>query len=362
MSDRRLKFHVLLFSFLLGVFEVPHLDSQIWEMHGLPGDPDAYSCVLSGLKGMGRDCGTKYEEMVFTAEILSIAPILDDEYRLALRPKTVFKGTPTLGMQIVTAQRRCLPEMKTGDSWLFSVYRDDKSKELIVNYGSRSGPESEESEQISFLHKLANLDDQGIVKGSAYSYRETEDNVQEQVPSSNQTIILTRANDRKKFMTTTNKDGDFEFDPLPAGKYSLDPNTKAGLWTMWSGEIDVDPHGCTMFDLDFHVDGEISGRLVFPAGVDPTRWEVEATAADDPDVVPASSWTDGVGRFVLHGLSPGKYIVVFKQTDKMRRGSNLSIDLFAPGTTDRANAQIIELGEASRVDGIEFVVPRTALE
>lgn len=49
----------------------------------------------------------------FTGKILAIAPAHDDEFRLTLRPETIFKGTPISGMEILTAQRRCLPEMQT---------------------------------------------------------------------------------------------------------------------------------------------------------------------------------------------------------------------------------------------------------
>jgi hypothetical protein len=108
---------------------VPRVQGQILIQHGNLGDPDSYMCAVSGRKGMGADCGTKYDEMVFTGEILSIAVATNDQYRLTLRPKTIFKGNPTLGMEILTAQRRCLPEMKVGDSWLFSLYRDKQSKE-----------------------------------------------------------------------------------------------------------------------------------------------------------------------------------------------------------------------------------------
>jgi hypothetical protein len=360
MLRRKFLFLVLILSTCLGENLVPLLKGQITILHGNPNSPDSYSCSLSGLKGMGSDCGTKYDEMVFTAKIISIAPAINDEFRLTLRPETTFKGTPTLGMEIHTAQRRCLPEMKSGDSWLFSLYRDKESKELIVNYGSRSGPEAEESQQIALLRRLAGLDGTGVVKGRAYSEREASDGWQEHL-SANHTIILTRVEDGQKLTALTNQKGEFEFDPVPAGKYDLEPNTKPGLWTMWSGETDVESHGCTAFDLDFHVDGQIAGRLVFPGGVDPSMWEVEVTPADDPGVVPASAWTDEVGRFVLHGLSPGRYILVFEKTD-MRKGPNLHVDLFAPGTPNRANAQIIELGEATRVEGIDLVVPRFAIE
>ena len=57
---------------------------------------------------MVSDCGTKDDEMVFTAEILSIASAPNNEFRLTLRPETIFKGTPTVGMEILTAQLRCL--------------------------------------------------------------------------------------------------------------------------------------------------------------------------------------------------------------------------------------------------------------
>jgi hypothetical protein len=361
MPRRKFWFFVLMLSSFIVGYNVPRLEGQIVEMHGDPGSPDSYVCALSGLKGMGSDCGTKYDEMVLTAQILSISPAPNDELRLTLLPETVFKGTPAKRMEILTAQHRCLPEMKIGDSWLFSLYRDKKSKELIVNYGSRSGPETEESQQISLLRRLAGLDAAGVVRGRAYSYQVAGDGAREQIPSINHTIILTRVEDGQKFKALTDKNGEFEFESVRAGKYDLDPNTKPGVWTMWSGGFKLDPNGCTAFDLDFQVDGQIAGTLVFPAGVDPSQWEVEVTPFDDPEVVPASAWTDDAGRFVLHGLSPGKYIVVFKKT-QMRTGPNLRVDLFVPGTQDRANAQVIELGKAARVQGIELIVPYSAIE
>ena len=337
------------------------LDGQIIEIHGDPGGPDSYECAVSGLRGLGSDCGTKDDEMVFTAEILSIAPAPNEEFRLALRPKTIFKGAPTSGMEILTEQRRCLPAMKAGDSWLLSLYRDRESGELIVNYGSRSGPETEESQQISFLRSLGDLDAAGVVKGRAYYYLETSDRVREQRPSVKHTIVLTRAADAAKFKALTDKNGEFEFEALAPGAYDIDANTKPGLWTEWSGEVEVESHGCTDLDLDFHVDGQIAGKLVFPAGVDPSQWEVEVTPGDDPGVVAAWTSTDDAGEFVLHGLSPGKYIVAVEKTE-MRKGPNLRVDLFAPGTPERANAQVIELGKAAHVEGIELIVPSFAIE
>src|SRR5215831_12875884 len=123
MSQRKFRFFVLMLSSCLIGLPVPRLEGQILEIHGDPGSPDSYACARSGLKGMGSDCGTKYDEMVLTAEILSITPAPDDELRLTLRPETVFKGTPGRRMEILTAQHRCLPEMKIGESWLFSLYR-----------------------------------------------------------------------------------------------------------------------------------------------------------------------------------------------------------------------------------------------
>lgn len=328
MPHRKFTLDALMLSSCLAVSLAAPLGGQILEVRGDLGSPDSYVCALSGQKGMGRDCGTKNDEMVFTAEILSVAPAPNEELRLTLRPESIFKGTPTVGMQVLTAQRRCLPAMKTGDSWLFSLYRDKESKQLIVNYGSRSGPEPEQSQQIGFLRRLAGLDAEGVVKGRAYAYRENSGGGEEQVPSVNHTIVLTHVEDGLKYKVVTNEEGEFEFEPVPEGKYDLAPNTKPGLWTMWSGGFDVEPHGCTDFDLDFQVDGQIAGRLIFPAGVDPSQWQVSVTPIDDPGVVPASVWTDDAGRFVLHGLSPGKYVVVIEKTE-MRKGPNLRASVYS---------------------------------
>ncbi len=348
---------------LFAVFAAPqfslHALAQITEIRGDVSSGDWYTCSVSGLHGMGKECGTKDDAMVFTATIVSIVPAPDDELRLTLNPETIFKGAPTAGMEIMTMQRRCLPEMKAGDSWLFSLSRVQGSKQLIVNYGSRSGPQADEGKQIVFLHRLAGLDHQGIVRGYAHLRREDKDGDEEQVPSKKHEIQVKRLADGREFRTFTDANGNFDFGPVDAGEYSLEPNTKPGLWTMWSGRFDVEAHGCTDFDLDFQTDGRISGRLVFPGGVDPSTWMVEASPAVDPDLVPASDWTDDAGNFVLHGLKPGRYIVRFEKTEK-RKEFNLTADYYAPGTTNRGNAQIIELAPEASVQGIEIVIPRSA--
>jgi hypothetical protein len=361
MAHRKSTFLALILSACLAEYFVPMVRGQVVVEHGGWERPDSYTCSYDGLKGMGQDCGTKYDEMVFTAEILSIAPAPNKEFRIALRPETVFKGTPTVGTEIVTSQWQCLPQMKIGETWLFSLYRAGESKELTVSYGSRSGPVTEEREQIDLLRRLASLDSGGIVRGRAYSNQKTGKRSREQFPLQTQTILLTRVEDGQKFKALTDDQGQYEFKPLPAGEYDLNPNTKPGFWTMWSGKIEVEAHGCIDSDLDFKVDGQIAGTLIFPGGVDPNTWEVEVSPVDDPGVVPASAWTNESGQFVLRGLEPGKYIVAFKKTE-MREGPNLKVDLFAPGTLNRANAQIIELGNAKRVEGIEVIIPRSAIQ
>lgn len=57
----------------------------------------------------------------------------------------------------------------------------------------------------------------------------------------------------------------------------------------------------------------------------------------------------------------GNYIVAFKKKE-MRVGPNVLVDLFAPGTQDRGNAQVIELGKATRVESIELIVPRSDID
>jgi hypothetical protein len=94
MPARKFSFLALMLPSCLVGYLVPLLEGQIMVQHGDLGSPESYSCDLSGLKGMGSDCGTKYDEMVFTAEILSIVSAPSDEFRLTLRPKTIFKGTP----------------------------------------------------------------------------------------------------------------------------------------------------------------------------------------------------------------------------------------------------------------------------
>src|ERR1700730_7558237 len=99
------------------------------------------SCVRSGLSSFEMPCGieTWYED-ILVGSVLSVREIEDSEKVLEIAPEDVFYGNPPKALTVTTQQGDCLGDITPGDKWLFYLRRDSKTKELLLAYGSPSGP------------------------------------------------------------------------------------------------------------------------------------------------------------------------------------------------------------------------------
>jgi hypothetical protein len=152
----------------------------------------------------------------------------------------------------------------------------------------------------------------------------------------------------------TNKDGRFEFPPLPAGKYNLNPNTAPGLKATWSGEIDVEARQCASYFINVEVDGRISGFVRNADGTPQESVEVEAVSADGSDNPGGSAVTNSRGHYEIGGLDAGSYFVGLGIADAVEGGDAL----YAPGVKDRKRATTVDLGQADRHAGVDIRVPQ----
>jgi hypothetical protein len=119
-----------------------------------------------------------------------------------------------------------------------------------------------------------------------------------------------RESDKREFMTFSDEKGKFQFAPLPVGKYYLSANTDPPLWAE-EGDIDVKPHSCSAIDFQMVVDAAITGTLTGPSGVPLAVIEVAAVIFNE-DQDATSTWTDTRGKFELHALAPGDYVLKIK--------------------------------------------------
>lgn len=114
------------------------------------------ACSTSGLFSFEMSCGIdSWYEDIFIGSVQSVTEISETERVVRIVPGEVFLGNPGSLLTVTTSQGACLAELKAGDDWLFYLRRDKKSKELLLEYGSPSGPVADTEETISLLRRLA---------------------------------------------------------------------------------------------------------------------------------------------------------------------------------------------------------------
>jgi hypothetical protein len=313
------------------------------------------TCALSGLRGWGSPCGTDGNYVyIFVGSVLSVTEISETERSLQLTPHEVFLGDGVSQLEVTTNQGACLPEIVAGDEWLFYLYRDDKTNELVLSYGSPSAPVGEAQSGIKRLRSLAAMTDSGIITGFVQRRERLDhDGVKgtEYFPVRNHKLIAKRTSDGAEYSALTDAHGNYEFGTLPAGSYHLTANTTEGLWAE-DGPTTVHPRGCTSYEFELQVDGRISGHITSDDGkpfkIHPS---VDITAEDGSHS--NSTYVDDHGFFEVRGLDPGRYLVgigIQAQPDTPEWRSRV----YYPGVRTKEEATVIELGKAEKRTNVDF--------
>jgi hypothetical protein len=345
---------------------VPSLSAVIMEIRMYHGKQ--ISCMYSGLhSSAGRECGTYGYARVFTGTVKSVNEISFTDKRLVLIPEEIFLGAAS--EVTATVNQGCLPpdepEIKAGDRWLFYLQSPgfpgtkEKAKELVLPYGSRSGPLDSVSvqEEISTLRHLARLTDSGVITGHV-TRLEKKDQKIDSVPVSDWALTAKSGSSGIEYNALTDSNGHFEFE-LPPDRYQVTANTQRGSWAP-----DRDPFvtkgqwgQCADVDFPLHADGELSGTVTTADG----RPAANAQVA----ILRVSQWheyftvqTDDRGHFEVRGQEPGRYIVgegVLADTTTEWR-----LRAYYPGVSTREQATPIDLGKGEWRTDIDFKLPNSA--
>ncbi|HKT87177.1 MAG TPA: carboxypeptidase-like regulatory domain-containing protein [Candidatus Sulfotelmatobacter sp.] len=311
-----------------------------------------------------KPCGTldyAYDR-VFTGTVQSVTQISDTDRRLDITPDEVFLGESTSPVS-TTVNQACLtpndPEIKAGDKWLFYLrkyraFRTDgqpiyASVQFQMPFDGPSKPLSQAQESIAELRHLGHLSDSGILSGDVRApYTGTIDGVP------NHKIVAKRLSNGAQYSTITDSSGEFKFDPLPAGIYSVTANTSDGLWAR-EGKLEVHSGKCTSIGFELATDGVISGHVGSPDGKPFTvhPW-VQIVSVDANRFM--SAYVDANGYFEARGVEPGRYIVGLGIQSRTGAPS-LPSPVYYPGVRTKEQATIIQLGRAEKRTGIDFQLP-----
>jgi len=354
---RILRVSTLLVTFVFLLF-YPRASAQITMLQTYQGK--TIWCSRSGLRGIGDSCGAEHFEDVFVGIVVSVQEVSENELRLTLRPEEVFRGKLPGDVSVVTSQGHCLDEIHPGDHWLFSLQRDGETKQLLLGYGSPSGPVAQAKDMIDRLRRLVRMTGEGLVIGDVSAPSRKAKNYlyipSGNAPSSNHTVVMRRISDGVEYKAVTDHSGHFEFSPLPVGDYDLIANSEPNLWSGDGGPTTVQAQECRDYHIDLKPDGSISGFVMLPHGENRGRWIVRAFSLEEE--VKSDASTDGSGHFELRGLSPGRYLVV---VDGAASWPAVKFDVYAPGVSNRDKAFVVELGKGQKQEGIDIQIPAEAI-
>jgi VWFA-related protein len=200
-------------------------------------------CRHTGHMSNLKDCGVHsgWYTHVFIGWISAITPIENDEKLVQIIPEEVFSGKPALPLTVRTSQGACLPDLVVGDRWLF-YFRQEEGKPILLDYDvNDSLPAANAKEEIEILHRLKAMRDEGIVRGHVLRGELFDGTA---VP--NARIVARRKSDRREFVTRTDGEGSYEFDPLPPGEYKL---TVKRIGTFKPHSTDLELTGGACWDL-----------------------------------------------------------------------------------------------------------------
>ena len=327
-------------------------------------DGKQVECMHTGLFSDTEDCGAKSYayDYVFVGSISAITPTEKDEKEIQIIPEEVFHGTPASLLRVVTSQALCLPKLAVGDRWLFFL-RSEKNKPIVLDYyGNDSRPVADAELQTQILRRLATIGDFGLVRGEVTHNEIDKFSRVKGIPGVR--VIARRRSDDDQYVSTTDVDGRYEFQPLPPGMYKIAADPSGPFKADESG-IDVKPGTCWNLTLSKSPHARISGTVNHSDGSPAGKIDVALISAADEWFT--SDKTDELGHFKFDSLRPGNYVVGVNLPGapswKYGGGGGAGVyiptaSLYYPSEAYRSGALVIKLAEDETRNDIDFNLPR----
>ena len=349
----RMKIHAVWIPLLdLVLFGMPRpLSSQV--------KGQTISCGRSDvLRRLSEACGLDTEyAYIFTGTVLSSSDISDTEKKLQVAPHEMFRGVPASELTVVTEQDDCLPELRVGEEWLFYLQRDEKAHSLVLAYGSLSTPVAEAQQEISTLRRTIGMSDSGLIMGYVSHYLPNSSDGGKSTttePVAGQRVTAIRESDGAEYSAISDDHGNYEFEPLPVGSYTLTANTQPGLWASGWGAT-IRPRSCHAYQFELRTDGRISGHVKAADGM-PFAGHPWVDVVSEDGSYGDSAYVDDEGRFESRGLEPGRYVVGVG-INAQPNTAEWRARVYYPGVRSKDEATVIELGTAEKRSGVDFTIP-----
>ena len=162
----------------------------------------------------------------------------------------------------------------------------------------------------------------------------------------------------------TDREGNFQVNGLPPGKYRVEPQFPAGYGPEYSStsEVTLADRGTATVGIEAFTDGRVYGRMLDRAGRSYNRaflmMEPEGVTTDSRSTVYGHSNGAGDGVFQFLGVPPGRYRMYMEvhqmDYEQLRFAQQR---YYYPGTFERSEAAVITLERAQKISGLEYRLP-----
>ncbi len=302
----------------------------------------------------------------------------------------VFKGKLNVGDEIVLGQgggADCIgtfSEYSVGKQFLFYLDRPENNSsflnrlrgetELWITFiCGRSSDLVDAREDLQYLENISKLRGRTRISGRLFGPGATS-----KFPVDGKKIKLIGS--QKTYEVKTDEDGVFEIYDLPAGRYSVEPETPTGwklepYWFKYSSSvvrndfdrpemktptqvsIMLEPKKHASIEFLFGIQNSVSGRIVDHKGKPLVHVCVNLLA-------PGKSWgpsdcTNEQGQFEITSISEGQFVLVANLDGKFSPNEPFQTTYY-PGVAEREFATVINLGPGDTLNNFNLIITPVA--
>lgn len=350
--------------------------------------PATLACSCAG--GGGPACyeaWTPYTSAVFLGKVTRITGIINLTVHFDVEDPLMGLTGKTVSIETARSGSACGYTFQAGKRYV--VYAHKTGSTLYAGLCSRTRPAEYGQEDIQYFHSLGSTPPSSRIFGSLKKYtfdpdfkpkfqpsimdhyRPPEEYYRAMVPLPGQQVVAKGPDG--EHTTSVDKDGQWEISGLTPGEYTvssdLPPNTE---FVPYIWKVTVAPKGCGRVDIRAEASGHIVGQIL--TGTPASDWALlevfvlRKEENDDLDVRHKFKYVyvnPNENQFDVGPLPPGHYILGLYLVKKVpTKNGHMLKDTpitFFPGVESISAAEIITLGEGTRVNAINIKLLREDL-
>lgn len=343
------------------------------------GSREAHACSCAGRPTVLE--AFEHAEVVVVARVASVEKVgpektapegriseggryVDGVKSTTMRVERVFKGGLKVGDEMTFAQgggADCIwtfNEGAVGESFLFYLTPLKNSPVWYAGTCGRSNGLEYAGDDLLYLNKLDRVRGKTRLSGTIEFEGAGGPAVGERV--------IRIVGEKQTYKVKTDAGGVYEIYDLPAGKYTVVPETPAG-WKVDDYRLEKPNAGIVVevedkrhaaLDLSFEIDNAVRGK-VLDAGGRPLKGvcvnAIPARAGEDDGY--HADCTEEDGSFSITELPAGNYLLVANGEGKISSSEPFPT-LYYPNVFERERAGVVTVGAGDKLEGFNIYVPK----